>query len=87
MIETDWKTWEKPLSQFTGPKSRYRIFAYLWVSPYGDYNTNNSRFLFPVEKDPRLPAKERVHAIIDGLDAKTYQFSSFTSNNIIRDSF
>lgn len=87
MIETDWKTWKSlyPNSQVLSLDTGFsRTYG---VSPYGDYNTNNSRFLFPVDKDPRLPAKERVHAIIDGVDAKTYQFSSFTSNNIIRDSF
>ncbi|MCK0135920.1 DUF3179 domain-containing protein [Arenibacter sp. S6351L] len=87
LFETDWKTWKSlfPNSQILSSDTGFsRTYG---VSPYGDYNTNNSRFLFPVAKDPRLPAKERVHAIIDDEDAKTYRFASFTANNIIRDSF
>lgn len=87
LFETDWKTWKalypntKVLSTNTGFSRTYG------TSPYGDYNTNNDRFLFPVPKDRRLPLKERVHAIVDGDDAKAYRFESFTSNNIIKDSF
>ncbi len=87
LFETDWKTWKslypnsRVLSNSTGFSRTYG------TSPYGDYNTNNERFLFPVPKDSRLPSKERVHAIVDGADAKTYRFSDFTSNNIIRDTY
>ncbi|NCO62379.1 MAG: DUF3179 domain-containing protein [Flavobacteriales bacterium] len=87
LFETDWKTWKalypnsKVLSNNTGFSRTYGI------SPYGDYNTNNNRFLFPVPKDPRMPSKERVLAIVDGDDSKAYRFSSFISQNIIKDSF
>ncbi len=87
LFETDWKTWKslypnsRVLSINTGFSRTYG------TSPYGDYNTNNDRFLFPVPKDSRLPSKERVHAIVDGSDAKAYRFSDFTSNNIIRDTY
>lgn len=87
LFETDWQTWRsmypntQVLSSNTGFSRTYGI------SPYGDYNTNNDRFLFPVPKDTRLPLKERVHAIISETDAKVYRFSDFQSNNIIRDSF
>lgn len=87
LFETDWKTWKalypnsKVLTTNTGFSRTYGR------SPYGDYNTNNNRFLFPVPKDPRLPSKERVLAIVDGSDAKAYRFESFRSNNIIKDSF
>ncbi|CAH8282215.1 uncharacterized protein DUF3179 [Mariniflexile fucanivorans] len=87
LFETDWKTWKtiypnsKVLTTNTGFSRTYGR------SPYGDYNTNNDRFLFPVPKDSRLPSKERVLAIIDNGDAKAYRFQSFTSNNIIKDSF
>ncbi len=88
LFETDWKTWKtiypttKVVSTITGFSRTYGI------SPYGDYNTNDNRFLFPVPKDARLPSKERVHAIVDGGDAKAYRFSNFTSNNnIIRDAY
>lgn len=57
------------------------------TSPYGDYNTNNERFLFPVEKDRRLPLKDKVLAILDENDAKVYQFSNFSNENIIKDTF
>jgi hypothetical protein len=87
LFETDWKTWRtmypntKVLSSSTGFSRTYGS------SPYGDYNTNNNIFLFPVPKDSRLPLKERVHAIISGNQAKVYRFSDFQSNNIIIDSF
>lgn len=57
------------------------------TSPYGDYNTNNDRFFFPVAKDPRLPLKEKVLAILDDTDAKVYRFTDFSNDNLIRDSF
>lgn len=87
VIETDWKTWKamypstKVVSLSTGFSRTYG------ASPYGDYNTNNSFFLFPVAKDQRLPLKERVHAVINNDKAKTYRFSDFESINMIRDSF
>jgi len=46
-------------------------------SLYGDYNTNNDRFLFPVPKYGRLPSKQRVHAMVDGTDAKACKFFDF----------
>lgn len=87
LFETDWETWKsiypntQVLSIDTGFSRTYG------TSPYGDYNTNNSAFLFPVPKDTRLPLKERVHAIISENQAKAYRFSNFQSNNIIRDTF
>lgn len=88
LFETDWKTWKalypnsKVVTTNTGFSRTYGN------SPYGDYNTNNNRFLFPVPKDPRLPSKERVLAIVDAGDAKAYTFENFTSNNnIISDTF
>lgn len=87
LFEADWKTWKtiypntKVVSTNTGFSRTYG------TSPYGDYNTNNNRFLFPVPKDPRLPSKERVHAVVDGEDAKAYRFGNFTSDNMIRDTF
>jgi len=87
LFETDWKTWKtlypnsKVLTTNTGFSRTYG------QSPYGDYNTNNDRFIFPVEKDRRLPLKERVLAIVDGSNAKAYRFGSFTSNHIIKDLF
>lgn len=87
LFETDWNTWKrlypnsKVLSTNTGFSRTYGR------SPYGDYNTNNNRFLFPVPKDSRLPSKERVLAIVDGENAKAYRFNSFTTVNTFKDSF
>lgn len=88
LFETDWKTWKtiypntQVLSLDTGFSRTYG------TSPYGDYNTNNDRFLFPVfQRDRRLPLKQRVHAILNENKAKVYTFSNFQSNNIIKDSF
>jgi hypothetical protein len=87
LFETNWKTWKilypksKVVSKETGFSRSYG------VSPYGDYNTNNESFLFPVSKDNRLPLKERVHSIIDEDKAKSYRFDDFIETNIIEDSF
>lgn len=87
MVETDWGTWKslypdtKVVSVNTGFSRTYG------TSPYGDYNTNHERFIFPVAKDNRLPLKESVHAIIDGTDAKVYRFSDFETGRIVMDSF
>jgi len=87
LFETDFKTWKsmypdsKVVSILTGFSRTYGI------TPYGDYATNNDFFLFPVDKDSRLPLKERVLAIVDEGDAKAYTFDSFGTTNIINDSF
>ena len=78
LFETDFKTWKtmypdsKVVSVFTGFSRTYGI------TPYGDYATNNDFFLFPVDKDPRLPLKQRVLAIVDESNAKAYTFDSFS---------
>jgi hypothetical protein len=88
LVETNWGNWKslypnsRVMSLNTGFSRTYG------VSPYGDYNTNNDRFLFPVPKDNRLPLKERVHAITNGEDSRVYRFGDFTAgNHIIRDNF
>ncbi|MDX5585435.1 MAG: DUF3179 domain-containing protein [Aureibaculum sp.] len=56
--------------------------------PYGDYRTNNARILFPISPwDDRLPAKERVLAIIDNQESKVFRFNSFGQGNVINDVF
>lgn len=87
LFETSWKTW-KTIYPNTKVVSRNTGFARTYgVSPYGDYNTNNNLFLFPVIKDNRLPLKQRIHTIIKGTKAKAYPFSAFATSNVIRDSF
>ncbi|MEM7379793.1 MAG: DUF3179 domain-containing protein [Bacteroidota bacterium] len=87
LVETDWKTWKamypdtKILSLNTGFSRTYGVY------PYVDYRTNNDFFIFPVPVDDRLPSKERIHAIIDGEDAKAYRFGDLISENLIRDTF
>lgn len=87
LFETDWATWKqmypdsKVVSTNTGFSRTYGI------TPYGDYNTNNERFLFPVPKDNRLPSKERVLAIVDRGDALAFRFEHFSESSIIEDSF
>ncbi|MFK5973349.1 MAG: DUF3179 domain-containing protein [Flavobacteriaceae bacterium] len=87
LVETDWKTWKAlyPSTKVVGLNTGFsRTYG---VSPYGDYSTNNNRFLFPVSKDGRLPSKERVHAVVEGEDSKVYRFGDFTSTNLFKDSF
>ena len=87
LVETTWQTW-KTIYPNTKVVSRNTGFSRTYgTSPYGDYNTNNNRFLFPVAKDNRLPLKERIHTILKNNKAKAYTFTSFENNNIIRDTF
>ncbi|MDB2607114.1 DUF3179 domain-containing protein [Zobellia sp.] len=87
LFETTWGVWKnmypnsKVVSTNTGFSRTYG------TSPYGDYNTNNDRFLFPVAKDSRLPLKERVYALIDEDNAKAYRFNDFTEGTAFKDSF
>jgi len=88
VIETNWETWQnlypnsEVLSTQTGFSRNYG------VSPYGDYATNNDRFIFrPSIFNDALPNKERVYAIVDDNKSKVYQFSDFNGGNVIRDDF
>lgn len=87
LLETNWATAKamypdiKVVSTDTGFSRTYG------TSPYGDYNTNNDRFLFPVDKDNRLPLKEKVMTLLDDGDAKVYRFENFLNENIIKDAF
>ena len=87
LLETNWAAAQllfpgiRVVSTSTGFSRTYG------TSPYGDYNTNNDRFLFPVDKDSRLPLKEKVLAVLDDTDAKVYRFTDFSNENLIRDSF
>ncbi len=88
-VETTWKTWRemfpetKVVSTQTGFSRNYGSF------PYGDYRTNNTRFLFPFSpQDNRLPNKERVLGIIIDEAAKAYRFGSFEDGiTVLEDSF
>lgn len=89
LIETTWKTWKelypdsRVVSEKTGFSRNYTNY------PYGDYKTNNSRLLFPVSSmDDRLPAKERVLAVIVEDKSKVYRFDSFKGDTkVLQDQF
>ena len=88
LIETTWKTWKefyprsKVVSTNTGYDRNYGFY------PYGNYKSNEN-LIFPAKPlDERLPAKERVHAIIIDDDAKVYKVLDFKEENeIIHDEF
>ncbi|NOR75852.1 MAG: DUF3179 domain-containing protein [Draconibacterium sp.] len=80
VLETTWQTWKKlyPGSKImnfnTGYNRNYGSY------PYGDYR-EDSNIIFPVKYlDPRLHAKERVHAVIINGKARVYRFEEFTGN-------
>ncbi len=87
LVETDWKTWRtmyphtRILSVDTGYSRSYGEY------PYGDYRTNHDFIVFPVQKDGRLPAKERVHAITDRGAARVYRFVDMITQQMVRDTF
>ncbi len=86
VLETTWGVWKtmypdtKVMTTNTGFSRNYGVY------PYGDYRTNNSYLIFPLTKvDSRIPAKERVHSIINDDEAKVYKFSAFANGNTLRD--
>ncbi|MCG8306194.1 MAG: DUF3179 domain-containing protein [Cytophagales bacterium] len=87
VIETTWGTWKMMfpnstvVNTNTGFSRNYRLY------PYGDYRTNHNALLFPVNRmDERIPAKERVLAVIENEKARVYQFKEFEGGtNIITD--
>ena len=89
LLETTWKLWKemfpnsKVLSENTGYDRNYDTY------PYGNYRTNDDALLFPVSPmDDRLPAKERVLAVILGGKARVYRFDNFADDTkIITDEF
>jgi len=87
VLETNWSTAKQMYPDINVVSTETGFSRTYGTSPYGDYNTNNERFLFPVDKDVRLPLKEKVLAVLDDSDAKVYRFSDFSTENIIKDSF
>lgn len=62
----------KVLSNKTGFDRNYNLY------PYGDYKTNHDLLLVPITyHDNRLPAKERVFAVLINGKAKVYRASDF----------
>ncbi|TYA74521.1 DUF3179 domain-containing protein [Seonamhaeicola marinus] len=88
VIETNWLTWKtiypnsKVLNTNTGFSRNYG------TSPYGDYASNNARFIFtPGLINNDLPNKERVYAIINNEKSRAYQFSKFVNGKTVKESF
>lgn len=84
MIETTWETWTKyyPSSDVmtleTGFSRDYNAF------PYGDYRTNHTNIIFPVNNfDTRLAAKERVLAVITEHTFQAFSIELFETNRVI----
>jgi len=86
VIETSWATWSEayPNSQVmntnTGFSRNYESY------PYGDYRTNDDNIIFPVSNlDSRLPAKERVLAVLSSSTTKVYSIELFETGRVIED--
>jgi len=85
-IETSWETWKKMhpeamvLNTNTGFSRNYQRY------PYGDYRTNDQNILFPVDPmDTRLPAKDRVLAVLGNTVKKAYPLDLFEEERVILD--
>lgn len=87
LLETNWATAKKMYPDIKVVSTDTGFSRTYGTSPYGDYNTNNERFFFPVAKDNRLPLKEKVMTILEDEDAKVYRFTDFSNENIIKDTF
>lgn len=88
VIETNWLTWKTlyPNSEVLNTSTGFsRTYG---TSPYGDYATNNNRFIFtPAIFNNSLPSKERVYAIINNEKSRTYQFSKLTNGKAFKETF
>jgi len=78
VVETTLRTWRSMypetwiLTNNTGHNRDYGM------NPYGDYAISNNYILFPFSfDDPRIPRKEKIHAIIMGGHAKVYRLVEF----------
>lgn len=86
VVETTWDIWKtmypdtKVMSETSTTGRNYNLY------PYGDYRTNNDRYVFPVlRNDPRLGSKDRVlGVIIDSTNIKNgvlaYPISRFADS-------
>jgi Protein of unknown function (DUF3179) len=86
ILETEWGTIKdlypeaKVISTKTGHSRNYGKY------PYGNYRTNHSSLIFPVNhSDNRLNKKERVLGVIGKNAKKAYSFSEFQGGKFIID--
>lgn len=85
-IEATWGRWKQMHPEtrvVSGSNSNRPLTTY----PYGNYRSDNTDPLFPVNRplDTRFPNKRMVHGVlIDGLQ-KAYPFSSFASRDAVND--
>ncbi len=84
LIETTWKTWKEMYPQSTVVSTNTGFSRRYGRYPYGDYKTNDDKLLFPVEiKDDRLPAKERVLAVVIDEAIMAYRFFPAKDQTVI----
>ena len=88
VIETTWETWKSMypnsmvMTTETGFNRNYSQY------PYGDYRTNNSNIIFPVDIfDARLPAKDRTLAVLTDAKNKVYPIESFGEGLVVAEDF
>ncbi len=79
IIETTWKNWKTLYPNAKVMSNQTGFFNNSYTSyPYGAYRTSNSYLVFPVNPlDNRLPAKERVLALIHADNALSFRFENF----------
>lgn len=86
VLETTWGVWKTMYPQTNVLTTETGFDRNYGVYPYGDYRTNNSFLIYPLTtEDNRIPAKERVHSIIDDNEAKVYKFGTIGNGNTIKD--
>lgn len=84
LMETTWKTWKMMFPNSSVVNKSTGFFRDYNNYPYGNYRTNNDMLLFPVNpEDERIPAKERVLAIVLDNKAKVYRFDAFENGTQI----
>lgn len=86
--ELTWGIWKKiyPGSRVVSTNTGFsRVYS---VYPYGDYKSNNDRFIFPIPPlANNIPSKERVYTIYSGDKAKVYRFENFLNGKVFKDQF
>jgi len=86
VVEMSWKAWKalfpdsRVMNTDTGFNRNYGVY------PYGDYKTDNQRFIFPVDPfDDSLLAKERALGVFSGNRSSAYSINLFDNGRVIND--
>ncbi|MEL6390032.1 MAG: DUF3179 domain-containing protein [Bacteroidota bacterium] len=86
LLETNWKIWREAYPESDVLNTNTSFSRDYQLYPYGDFRTNDSRLLFPVDtQDGRLPGKQRVLGVLANDEAKAYLWQDVEGPQLVRD--